>query len=768
MSLGWLVAVACPTLFGLRVRSDDQPDHPEAQLARALRGFFQPTPFEPNVDDASIRAVRAVLMGKREALGDLIDSLLLADVQSDPCRLTALTLVACVFLAEEDNIPKCLEILQTAVDSVPATTPTLALCKCLLLLQKLLRLNDTGEPIDIEVAALAELSPVLDGLPDVEFGTTEDPAFQPQDAAACLTEAVRSAMASFTSGDALNIGRDPLMDRLPDDAYGTLREWLDDTYSTKLSHSTPDYYGSDLYFTNFHLELLGHKGVYRLRQELAMMRLVRFMPTIPRSLAADSLRLLRHAGADSKLESLVRELTMGGPTAAVMVDGRRIASYRTSNNSHRTGEMIVLAAAAELMSTAEAYMALQRVLSVIRGGGPTTAPLHWQADSSKAEEAWLAAAALAGAAGASGLVARELLSYSTPERLSDIATDTVIARSIQRIEWESVDQPTKDAWREIELRQAEANRSSPTVDALRSALNINVTIQLGNDAHPLSELAASLNFYLREKAPIPTDLMAIAERSSIESLSGVKARAENRTYARGAIQPAEVIAVLLTQSPSEDLWDHLLAFLADSRISRHDKTRAFDVLSQARPDIAPELLESNAEGLVRVISTADPAEFRRSELEPYPAALRFANSYGLVDAETSASHIRSLAASGTARSRQEAGISLSLLSADSLADWMIPLIYRLSYDSDPNVRVSVASALSRIAEREDATGVIATDRLIELLEGDGVNVPLQALGQLSQDAVALPALNRVLNQLSNDHPSRRIRQRASRLLKAQS
>jgi hypothetical protein len=93
---------------------------------------------------------------------------------------------------------------------------------------------------------------------------------------------------------------------------------------------------------------------------------------------------------------------------------------------------------------------------------------------------------------------------------------------------------------------------------------------------------------------------------------------------------------------------------------------------------------------------------------------------------------------------------------------MPPPVYRVSYDLDPNVKVSVVLALSRMSQQESAVGVIAIERLTELLESYGVNIPLHTLNQLSPDAIATPGLNRVLQYLRNNHQSRRVRQRAAK------
>ncbi len=463
-----------------------------------------------------------------------------------------------------------------------------------------------------------------------------------------------------------------------------------------------------------------------------MMRAVRFTPTLPSSVAADCLRLFRLAGADSELRRLVNDLTLAGPVSPLLAEGRRIDAHRTSGASLRTGEMIVLAAAAEVMAPSEAFRALTRVLSVIRGGGPTTAPLRWQADFAKDEEAWITAAALAGAAGSAGVVARDLLAYATPDRLADIASDTMIARIVRTIEWTDVDGELRERWRDLASTQAADHPLSPTAAAIRHALDVHAELPVGYGDASISDLAESINRYLRARQPIPDDLLQAAKSAALSSLDRVAVEASGGTFARRVTQPSEIMAVLLAQSPDNEGWEGLLAFLANPLVARSEKSRAFDILVRERPRLAPELSTRYAEPLVSLIVEPDRWAFDDPNSHSvFVAALNFAYTYGFLTEEGAADYFRRLASSPDASTRRQAARSLSLLASPTMGDWMLPKVYALSGDSDPTVRVAVARALGEICQRQDVVGDMAIERLSELLQSGGVFVPLQTLVQLT-------------------------------------
>lgn len=729
-----------------------------------MQGRVLRSVFDQEIEDASVRAIYGAMQGDEHNVDVLVESLSAEEAHQDLAKFTALTLVACALLTDRDDVPTCLRIIDNALSFLNEKSASTELCRALILQQRALRNNDIGEPTGPDLDEVRQLIDKLhfDSYP--ELALRADAGTASRTALENILDALRSASAGFDLDtpytDMGYVGSD-----LEDDQLGQYRRWLDSTYSAKLSRLTPSNYAPDLYFENLRLEILAHRDVYRSRRELATMRIVKFMPTLPSAVAADSLRLLRLAGTDSALRHLVDNLTFAGPVSPLLTEGRRIESQRLSDRSLRTGEMIVLAAAAEMMAPAEAFQALTRVLAVIRRGGPTTAPLHWHADFSKDEEAWVAAATLAGAAGTAGIVARDLLAYATSERLADIASDTVIARIIRNIEWADVDSDLQKRWLRVADTQARDHLASPTAAAIRHVLDVEPEVSDSGKDASLSDLVESINHSLRTKQPVTGHVREAAKRAALSSLTQAAKEAAAGTFARRVVRPAEIIAVLLTQSPDHDAWLGLLEFLANPFVARSEKSRAFDILVRERPHLAPELATRYSEPLVSIITEPDKWAFDDPNRDlVFVAALNFAYTYGFLADDIVADHLRGLASSPDVQTRRQAGLSLSLLASTSISDWMLPKVYALSGDSDPTVRVAVARALGEICQRPDVVGDMAIERLTELLESGGVFVPLNTLAQLTTALLTAPQIDRVVRQLRNDSQSWRIRKRAAQLL----
>jgi hypothetical protein len=765
VNIEWLVAIIEPDLLSERGHTGEQPARPTVELAKAIQRRVLRSPFDEEIADPSVRAVYDTLMGDEHAVDLLVESLATEQVRHDLAKMTALTLVACALLADRDDVATCQRLISDALALLTTTSPSADLCRALVLQQRALRSNDIGEPTEADLDEVRRLVDNIAFDSHPELALRQNVETSSSAALENILDALRSSAAGFDL-----FARAPSMGYveadLEDDQLGQYRRWLDSLYRSALTRNARTDYGQDLYFENLRLEVLGHRDVYRSRKELAMMRTVGFMPTLPSPVAADALRLFRLAGADTELRQLVDELTFAGPVGPLLAEGLGIGSQRTSDRSLRTSEMIVLAAAAEVMPPTQAFHALTRVLSVIRRGGPTTAPLHWHAEFSKDEEAWVAAGALAGAAGTAGMIlAQELLAYATPDRLADISYDTVIARIVHTIDWRDITEGLRARWQTLLSTQVREHPQSPTATALQNVLKLGPDEPTEGEQASLSDLAESINHYLRNNQSIPDPVYSATKRVVLASLATTAKEASGGTFARRVIRSAEVAAVLLTQSADDDIWAGLLEFLINPLVARSEKSRAFDILTRERPNLNSLLQARYADPLIALIDQPDPWDFDDSHRAPvFVAALNFVFAYGMLSDEVVADRLGALASSPDVQSRRDAGRSLSLLAMKSVGDWMLPKVYALSGDSDPTVRVTVAHALGEICRRRDVVGNMAVERLTELLRSGGVFVPLQTLNQLTTATLTAPQIDRVVRALRNDSQSWRVRRRAAQLL----
>ena len=123
---------------------------------------------------------------------------------------------------------------------------------------------------------------------------------------------------------------------------------------------------------------------------------------------------------------------------------------------------------------------------------------------------------------------------------------------------------------------------SPTAAAIRNVLSVDSELSVGDDDASLNDLAERINHYLRTEQPIPDSVRQAAKRAALSSLAQAAKEATAGTFARRVVRPAEIVAVLLAQSPDEDAWAGLLEFLANPLVARSEKSRAFDILVRER------------------------------------------------------------------------------------------------------------------------------------------------------------------------------------------
>lgn len=157
MNLAWLVAAIEPDLLAERGHSSDRPTLPEAELAKAMQGYVLRSPFDEEIQDASVRAIYGAMRGDEHAVDVLVESLSTEDAQQDLAKFTALTLVACGLLTDRDDVPTCLRILDNALSILNEKSPSTELCRALILQQRALRNNDIGEPTTLELDEVRRL-----------------------------------------------------------------------------------------------------------------------------------------------------------------------------------------------------------------------------------------------------------------------------------------------------------------------------------------------------------------------------------------------------------------------------------------------------------------------------------------------------------------------------------------------------------------------------------------------------------------------------------
>ncbi|WP_156738019.1 hypothetical protein [Mycobacterium scrofulaceum] len=712
----------------------------------------------------------------------LTEYLLDEALTDDLAKIGSLAVVISPYIAGGDRYGLCEQVLESALARLQEQDSPSRLIRAALLAQRALRRRDRGHQF------LSDVATCLDELTGVDSSECDFVLSEISDATSSvvvdrIVMALRQSVWSLVPG---GIGADQILhsDKTGNDhsrvygwseaylniACGAADEygrWLNDLYSSQLQRNIVTTWSRsdpDLYFQTLALERLSHKAAYSYRKQLAMMRLVNSLPSLRRPDAAACVRLLRHSESEKELSLLLNRMLSGGPLDAIAIDCRQIISNRLPDSSIRDVELLVLSAGADLLPRAEAEVALSGVLQLINDGGPALAPGSSQIASSRYGEAWVAAAALGGTAGASSLVAERLLEQARLRGLQDELWDRMFADIVRRIVWADVSDGVRADWRSL-VAENSTLIGSFTVDAVQRALEIpaDPPPETGDS---LNWAADRLNYRLRQQTNPPIEEAVRIFEIAAKEMRTIAAEAERHRYRRGVVVASQVASTALSFIPDADaaMWAFVLDFLTNAEIPRSDRSLGFDAMPASRVSVPSGVVGEYRERMKAAIEQPEvPWVAPDVTFTPYPSALRFGFAHRFISDDEAFTYTARLISRQEPTAVEAAAVTLSSFSERSDASWIQTLAVQLSHDGNPNVRAEVIRALSRTADRASANADIATSRLAELLRDDGVDVPLRTLSALAGMANIPAEVRAVVSELQGSHPSKRIRDRAAEL-----
>lgn len=795
MNLAWLAAVLSPQEIAPHPNlGSDAGLRPEVDLARIVTGK---TPswdsverhigFEkPGPDETIDEGVRGIYSALYKGLESAPSVSLLNELQQNPqenedaARRTALTLVICFVAGGNDRYALCDSLIQNALNALDEADEDALLCRAALLQQRALRKLDAGEDAEDDSLAAASILERADVTKITPFPLNGATLLSPQDVADRIRMALTRATWSVVELDlADSQGRGVIPPRRQQllsrrtDRYSQIKdhelyeyqrlveEAFADTFRQQ-SQTRVGYDPPDLFFEMLAEELLGYSNPSGIRKQLAMMRLTRAYPSFSGTNVSDCLRLLRHAGSEDELRMVLGCLVENGPLEAIVEDARRILAWRNRYRAIRVVELVVLEAAADLMTTAEASETLDLIFSVLESGVPQNLPRRWQIDSKRFTTTCDAAVAVGGASGSIGRVAEYLLNSASVEKLSDELWDRAYARALRKIDWDGVPRAIQDGW--AEFVSDGALRDSRTRHAYMQTILSSQPPEVPSEAS-LSAWVDALNWYLRRGDELPVALREAVAKLAVESVDRIRTEAGTGAYAHRGVDPAEVLAVLLIQHSDGALWRPLLDFFCDVRVAHSAKERALDVLSSKRVRMDELIHKTYQSGIQRLIGATDPlALLTPSRSEIFAACARFAAVYDFIDKGSQLNYVCTLASSRNRDDRRQAARTVRALADKPGPIWVSTLALQLSYDEDADVRVDAGRCLSRLLKTESATTAMISERLLQLLDSGGVSVPLAVLMDLRRDSDSPDSLRQKALTLRVGHISRRVRDAAARAM----
>lgn len=513
---------------------------------------------------------------------------------------------------------------------------------------------------------------------------------------------------------------------------------------------------SPVYGALLHAELSGDVGNTRVRRELlGRLRLLNTQEPGEWA-AADAIRLLRQSDAREALEDAIQWLRAEGPLMSLA----NAASALLERSELRATEcdLIVIVGASDLLNPAQLRAAIALCeefrdspsasrLSSRRLVGWAAADLFWR---------WIAR--LLPASDADELVAARLRTDLEDSNIDLGALAGGLIGTIQAIDWSRVSTAVADR-----LRQWAMGHEDPSVLDLRLAVldQIDgVRRHSGATLRPAGlALAARLLSEHAAGCEIDRTELAAAGEACVADMSRTIENAARGVYSFGGFSAAELAVLLAVVLEGEHMWEPVLRLLRDRHVSSNDKAPVLARLARLQDDPSASVAAELADSADLLLSHQGMDPFEQSPMAVDPHGLRFLLAFQLLDSDRALRATSTLSGSRRAAERVEAARSVAVTPTQpAYSDWTSVIALQLSHDRDAVVRAEAGLALG--AFLSTTRSEVVRSRLTELLEADGVLVPLLTLRGLIHSP-RNDLLRSHIETLASGHPSRLVRPAAA-------
>lgn len=805
-NMAWLAALLKPRDVAVHANfaSEEVVDTPSVLALLALGELHhfarltQPDPFRPDSHqapwtpptriEADLLAFMqsAVTVGEVESGATGLRDLCASDLVTDDAAMTAAALVASVAFAESDDYQSSVGVLDLATERLARTGEEARLCEAALLLQRSLRVSDSGLDDGLEEARAAyrllekvDLKPMASFRVSLGVGWTSSKTMK--DMHQFLLDSGRQALtlSPLQSPPAHDVDYFSWQDQVrsePDhvsllnsarSAHGyekfiaaLYKLETTGTQSREIVFGEVDRGQNHLFAAQFADEVSGRRSARTSRRHLAEYRylLARADGAEPADVA-DVLRLLRHSGSPESLKSALNLIRAEGPLLALERDATAICRQRLHLSLLREPEFRVLHVAADVLRDDVAGEALDVVLSSIDSGVPAVVPGRWSSRAARLEPAWLAAGALAASSGRSTETARHLLAFVKRESQEDVLLDRALARAMRELDWETVDAATADAWIEWAMDGDSEHRA--VREQAVASVGADAPVTLDSSSPTLGEIAQGLNIRFRG-GEFPAHWLSDAVATVRQDLVATARNAEAGMFSGGGIATADVAVGLAVYLELDELWPDIASFLTHAAVQRSDTSDALDRMAVEAAKVPGSVVDSLRAAKGQLLFSSTDA-FGPS-IDPYPAALRCLWGIGAVESDELLVLCTRLAGGGSTGRHEAARVVTSACRKAHPPDWLRVTALHLSWDSLPEVRAEAARALALLSHAPSADPALFEGRLIALLNEDGLLVPIMALKGLLDLGESLgPRVVDRVSALAASHASLNVRRLARSL-----
>lgn len=361
------------------------------------------------------------------------------------------------------------------------------------------------------------------------------------------------------------------------------------------------------------------------------------------------------------------------------------------------------------------------------------------------------------------LVAAELL-------VIDVQGDPIVSKSVSwvlhNLDWKGISDDLRRHWLDAAIgRLAGQTLDDQPLTVLQrlAATNDSGAAQALLDlfeTRPTLEVAAAI---VDAGIDVPQGTVRAIRDLTLAKLAAIASSAERGAFSFGGVSAPLLLAVLLLRWGHKAAWQRLTSFLLNSNVAYDDKEAALDVLARATrlPQEVKKRVKRSGKTLLR---SENHSFFGRPR--PNAAVLRLLLSIQGIESIDALASLSDLLASSDPVRRIEGGKTLWFARQALSPDLITTMVINLSRDPDTLVRANVAPIVAQLSTTADqALRPLLEERLLTFLQDSGTSIPLAALhGIEASETEVGPTVMKAVRELRG-HPSYRIRNSVSVILK---
>ena len=510
-------------------------------------------------------------------------------------------------------------------------------------------------------------------------------------------------------------------------------------------------------------ELAGHPITHHLRGLLGSLLYVRGRALNQEAQLEEALRLFRHSQQKKLLSPALSSVRASGPLAPLRDQGLRVIARPRDPTLWSQVDFLTVEMSANLLDRTNASRAID--LCIAASNAPAAA--RWarrEARHFRLEYIWKCALRLAPSADRESEVAGLFLECAALNQDMDYTWARLVRRIGESV-WSNV-----DFFRQVQLLLETSLNARDFPELSRAVRETGRMVgALEGDRHWPDELdiqtiAELVDLEIIREERIPPELEDRVVEVLSQAMETTRASARQGHFSMGGVSECDIAVAFALKRPTSAIWTEITAFVLDPLVRREDKSRALERLTTGSESIPPPVAEIFRKEPAALLK-ATPNLFG-SDIEPYPEAVRLLAALGLIPRADIVLLCGQLLSSGDPAARaQGAQVIRTIAIKAPDTDWIFPFAVGASFDPNYDSRAEAALTLA-LMRRSNSDVLSAIDqRLISLLDEDGLNIPLMALDGLSETVRTLDRpLEARIRALAATHIHRIVRARAQEIV----